>query len=66
VTRAAAVRGEAAIHEVMLRANDGRSVWCQLTSRRVGDGAASVLVLTDITSLKRRENWPGTRPTTTT
>ena len=54
-TRAAAVRGEAAIHEVMLRANDGRNVWCQLTSRRVGDGAASVLVLTDITSLKRRE-----------
>jgi diguanylate cyclase (GGDEF)-like protein/PAS domain S-box-containing protein len=54
-TRAASVRGEAAIHEVMLRANDGRSVWCQLTSRRVGDGAASVLVLTDITSLKRRE-----------
>ncbi len=53
-TRAAAVRGEAAIHEVMLRANDGRSVWCQLTSRRLGD-SANVLVLTDITSLKRRE-----------
>ncbi len=55
VTRAASVRGEAAIHEVMLRANDGRNVWCQLTSRRVGDGDASILVLTDITSLKRRE-----------
>lgn len=53
-TRAAHVRGEAAIHEVMLRANDGRNVWCQLTSRRVGD-SANVLVLTDITSLKRRE-----------
>lgn len=53
-TRAAAIRGEAAIHEVMLKANDGRSVWCQLTSRHAGDGA-SILVLTDITSLKRRE-----------
>jgi len=53
-TRAAYVRGEAAIHEVMLRANDGRNVWCQLTSRRVSD-SANVLVLTDITSLKRRE-----------
>ncbi|HQR70603.1 MAG TPA: diguanylate cyclase [Burkholderiaceae bacterium] len=54
-TRAASVRDDAAIHEVMLRANDGRNVWCQLTSRRIGDGAASILVLTDITSLKRRE-----------
>ncbi|HQR55049.1 MAG TPA: diguanylate cyclase [Burkholderiaceae bacterium] len=54
-TRAAAVRGEAAIHEVMLRANDGRNVWCQLTSRQAGDGGAYILVLTDITSLKRRE-----------
>ena len=53
-TRAASIRGEAAIHEVMLRAHDGRSVWCQLTSRRIGD-FANVLVLTDITSLKRRE-----------
>jgi diguanylate cyclase (GGDEF)-like protein/PAS domain S-box-containing protein len=54
-TRASAVRGEAAIHEVMLRANDGRNVWCQLTSRQVGDPGACILVLTDITSLKRRE-----------
>jgi len=54
-TNASAVRGEAAIHEVMLRASDGRSVWCQLTSRRAGDGGAVILVLTDITSLKRRE-----------
>ena len=54
-TRAAGIRGEAAIHEVMLRAQDGRNVWCQLTSRNIGDGAASILVLTDITSLKRRE-----------
>ncbi len=54
-TRAASVRGEAAIHEVMLRANDGRNVWCQLTSRQAGDGGAYILVLTDITSLKRRE-----------
>jgi diguanylate cyclase (GGDEF)-like protein/PAS domain S-box-containing protein len=54
-TRAAAVRGEAAIHEVMLRAHDGRNVWCQLTSRQAGDGGAYILVLTDITSLKRRE-----------
>jgi diguanylate cyclase (GGDEF)-like protein/PAS domain S-box-containing protein len=54
-TRASAVRGEAAIHEVMLRANDGRNVWCQLTSRQAGDPGANILVLTDITSLKRRE-----------
>jgi diguanylate cyclase (GGDEF)-like protein len=39
----------------MLRANDGRNVWCQLTSRQVGDPGACILVLTDITSLKRRE-----------
>ncbi len=54
-TRAAALRGDAAIHEVMLRANDGRNVWCQLTSRQAGDSGAYILVLTDITSLKRRE-----------
>jgi diguanylate cyclase (GGDEF)-like protein/PAS domain S-box-containing protein len=54
-TSASAVRGEAAIHEVMLRANDGHSVWCQLTSRQAGDGGAVILVLTDITALKRRE-----------
>lgn len=54
-TRAAGVRGDAAIHEVMLRANDGRNVWCQLTSRQAGDSGAYILVLTDITSLKRRE-----------
>ncbi len=54
-TRASAVRGEAAIHEVMLRANDGRNVWCQLTARQVGDPGTCILVLTDITSLKRRE-----------
>jgi len=53
--RAAAIRGDAAIHEVMLRAADGHSVWCQLTSRRIGDAGAMILVLTDITSLKRRE-----------
>lgn len=54
-TSASAVRGEAAIHEVMLRASDGRSLWCQLTSRQAGDGGAVILVLTDITALKRRE-----------
>jgi diguanylate cyclase (GGDEF)-like protein/PAS domain S-box-containing protein len=54
-TRAAAIRGEAAIHEVMVRTADGRSVWCQLTSRRIGDAGAGILVLTDITALKRRE-----------
>jgi PAS domain S-box-containing protein len=64
-TRAAAVRGEAAIHEVMLRAHDGRNVWCQLTSRRMGDGAASILVLTDITSLKRREELAGSQASPT-
>ena len=54
-TSAAGIRGDAAIHEVMLRATDGRTVWCQLTSREVGDGATRILVLTDITALKRRE-----------
>jgi len=56
-TSAASVRGDAAIHEVMLRATDGRTVWCQLTSRDAGDGATRILVLTDITSLKRREEF---------
>jgi len=54
-TNAAGVRGDAAIHEVMLRARDGRSVWCQLASRQAGDGHSRILVLTDITALKRRE-----------
>ncbi|MGZ8272541.1 MAG: diguanylate cyclase domain-containing protein [Burkholderiaceae bacterium] len=54
-TSAAGIRGDAAIHEVMLRATDGRTVWCQLTSREAGDGATRILVLTDITALKRRE-----------
>jgi diguanylate cyclase (GGDEF)-like protein/PAS domain S-box-containing protein len=64
VTHVAREQGEAANHEVMMRAPDsstgGRSVWCQLTSRvgDDGDGAAAatmILVLTDITALKRRE-----------
>ncbi len=65
VTDAAGREGEAANHEVMMRAPDagsgGRSVWCRLTSRTVGDeGDAEsapkmILVLTDITTLKRRE-----------
>jgi diguanylate cyclase (GGDEF)-like protein/PAS domain S-box-containing protein len=52
----AATRGEAAIHEVMMRVPDGsgRTVWCQLTCRLIDDGAM-ILVLTDITQLKRRE-----------
>jgi diguanylate cyclase (GGDEF)-like protein/PAS domain S-box-containing protein len=54
-TSAAGVRGDAAIHEVVLRAADGRTVWCQVTSREAGDGATRILVLTDITALKRRE-----------
>ncbi len=54
-TSAAGIRGDAAIHEVMLRATDGRTVWCQLTSREAGDGVTRILVLTDITALKRRE-----------
>jgi diguanylate cyclase (GGDEF)-like protein len=41
----------------MLRATDGRTVWCQLTSREAGDGASRILVLTDITALKRREEF---------
>jgi diguanylate cyclase (GGDEF)-like protein/PAS domain S-box-containing protein len=56
-TAAAGVRGDAAIHEVMLRATDGRNVWCQLTSRQAGDNVSRILVLTDITSLKRREEF---------
>jgi diguanylate cyclase (GGDEF)-like protein/PAS domain S-box-containing protein len=56
-TSAAGIRGDAAIHEVMLRATDERIVWCQLTSREAGDGASRILVLTDITSLKRREEY---------
>jgi diguanylate cyclase (GGDEF)-like protein/PAS domain S-box-containing protein len=65
VTHAAGQQGEAANHEVMMRAPDaatgGRTVWCQLTSRTVGDEgdveatAKMILVLTDITTLKRRE-----------
>ena len=65
VTTAAGQQGEAANHEVMMRAPDAsvgsRSVWCQLTSRTVGEGgdgesaAKMILVLTDITTLKRRE-----------
>jgi diguanylate cyclase (GGDEF)-like protein/PAS domain S-box-containing protein len=54
-TSAAGIRGDAAIHEVMLRSTEGRTVWCQLTSREAGDGATRILVLTDITALKRRE-----------
>ncbi|MCA3221265.1 MAG: diguanylate cyclase [Burkholderiales bacterium] len=52
----AGARGEAAIHEVMLQVLDGtgRTVWCQLTSRRLGSDVM-ILVLTDITMLKRRE-----------
>jgi diguanylate cyclase (GGDEF)-like protein/PAS domain S-box-containing protein len=54
----AAARGEAAIHEAMLRApaGAGRGAWCQLTARQIGDErGATILVLTDITLLKRRE-----------
>lgn len=57
-TLEAAARGEAAIHEAMLRApaGTGRSAWCQLTARQIGDDrGATILVLTDITLLKRRE-----------
>lgn len=61
LTRAAAQRGESANHEVRLRATEGgggRGVWSQLTARIVGaDGEAEamILVLTDITPLKQRE-----------
>jgi diguanylate cyclase (GGDEF)-like protein/PAS domain S-box-containing protein len=54
-TSAAGIRGDAAIHEVKLHETDGRTVWCQLTAREAGDGASRILVLTDITALKRRE-----------
>ena len=65
VTRAVGRQADAANHEVMMRAPEsgigGRSVWCQLTSRAIGDegeidaSEAMILVLTDITLLKRRE-----------
>jgi diguanylate cyclase (GGDEF)-like protein/PAS domain S-box-containing protein len=64
LTRAAAQRGESANHEVMLRAPEvgagGRGVWSQLTARIVGadgegEGEVMILVLTDITPLKQRE-----------
>jgi diguanylate cyclase (GGDEF)-like protein/PAS domain S-box-containing protein len=54
-TSAAGGRGDAAIHEVKLYETDGKTVWCQLTAREAGDGASRILVLTDITALKRRE-----------
>lgn len=54
-TSAASVRGDAAIHEVMLRAHDGRTIWCQLTSRQAGETNSRILVLTDISALKKRE-----------
>jgi diguanylate cyclase (GGDEF)-like protein/PAS domain S-box-containing protein len=62
LTRAAAQRGESANHEVMLRPTEAgagaRGVWSQLTARLVGsegDAEAMILVLTDITPLKQRE-----------
>ena len=62
VTRSAAARGESANQEVLLRAPDGvaaaRSVWTQLTASLAGnddDAEAMILVLTDITPLKQRE-----------
>jgi diguanylate cyclase (GGDEF)-like protein/PAS domain S-box-containing protein len=58
-TAAASAHGNAAIHEVPMRATgSGPGVWCQLTSRQTesyGDGDTMILVLTDITVLKRRE-----------
>jgi len=54
-TSAASVTGDAAIHEVMLRAHDGRTIWCQLTSRQAGEANSRILVLTDISALKKRE-----------
>jgi len=67
----AGYKNEAAIHEVTLRTfgltgeviDSQRTVWCQLTSRLIDDesnryshtGHAMILVLTDITALKRRE-----------
>jgi diguanylate cyclase (GGDEF)-like protein/PAS domain S-box-containing protein len=60
VTRAAADRGESVNHEVMLRAPEAgaRNVWSQLTASLVGnqdESEAMILVLTDITPLKQRE-----------
>jgi diguanylate cyclase (GGDEF)-like protein len=62
MTRAAAERGESTNHEIMLRAVDAgagsRSVWTQLTANLVGhegETEAMILVLTDITPLKARE-----------
>ena len=59
-TRAAALRGESANHEVQLRAAEAgaRGVWTQLTASLGGlqdESDAMILVLTDITPLKQRE-----------
>jgi len=62
ITRDAARRDASANHEVMLRAPEGtgpaRGVWAQLTARLVGqedEAETMILVLTDITPLKQRE-----------
>jgi diguanylate cyclase (GGDEF)-like protein/PAS domain S-box-containing protein len=51
---AAAARNDGAHQEVLIRTEDGRSAWCQFAGRSVGDGAM-ILVVTDVTALKRRE-----------
>jgi diguanylate cyclase (GGDEF)-like protein/PAS domain S-box-containing protein len=61
-TRAASERGESSNQEIMVRAVESgagsRSVWTQLTASLVGaegETEAMILVLTDITPLKQRE-----------
>ena len=53
---AAALRNDGANREVLIRTADGRAAWCQLAGRGVGDGAM-ILVVTDVTALKQREEF---------
>jgi len=53
-TMEAAQRGEGAYQEVLVRTEGGRSAWCQFSGRGVSD-RTMILVVTDVTVLKRRE-----------
>jgi diguanylate cyclase (GGDEF)-like protein/PAS domain S-box-containing protein len=50
----AALRGDGVHQDVMVQTQSGRAAWCQLAARAVGDGAM-ILVVTDVTALKQRE-----------
>jgi len=50
----AALRGDGVHQDVMVQTQSGRTAWCQLAARAVGDDTM-ILVVTDVTALKRRE-----------